>query len=591
MVVQNQRTRPGHTRYEVLLSELAKLKQELLQDVRLVLRATGESMAAVRADLKSQGKVAWKSLSYGCLLTPLLSPLGRVASAASLACARSQVVPRIFAVIVGEATWARHAVAEAEQLQITSLMTRAPYRPAFVLSLLSSLLEGLIVVLRSLFLAMLFTPVILLAPFADSWGEGYRKLWLYLVRFSLEKAGAAFIKWGQWAATRPDLFPKDLCAELSRLHTKAPAHNFAHTRRTVEGAFGRKLHEIFEDFEEEPVASGSIAQVHRAVLRFRYPGQKSRPMVVAVKVRHPGVTEVIQRDFAIINWIAKISGYMPGLQWLRLDESVQQFAVFMLTQVDLAREAAHLSRFIYNFRRWKDVSFPKPLYPLVHPAVLVETYEQGESVSRFMDRPDKNRVNSALASIGTHTLLKMLLVDNFIHADLHPGNILVRMEPGNPAPNKQMFRSRPHVVLLDVGMTAELSQRDRRTLVDFFKAVAVKDGRQTAECTLKFSRNQSCPDPAAFIDEVEQVFKFWGSEEGDAVTPGQCMQELLEQVRRHKVNIDGNVCTVMVTTLVLEGWQQKLDPELNVMDTLRNILFKADWAKSLSYTIDGLMAP
>lgn len=74
------------------------------------------------------------------------------------------------------------------------------------------------------------------------------------------------------------------------------------------------------------------------------------------------------------------------------------------------------------------------------------------------------------------------------------------MEPGNPAPNKQMFRSRPHVVLLDVGMTAELSQRDRRTLIDFFKAVAVKDGRQTAECTLKFSRNQSCPDPAAFID-------------------------------------------------------------------------------------------
>lgn len=79
-------------------------------------------------------------------------------------------------------------------------------------------------------------------------------------------------------------------------------------------------------------------------------------------------------------------------------------------QVDLAREAAHLSRFIYNFRSWKDVSFPKPLYPLVHPAVLVETYEQGESVARFVDRPGKNRLNTALASIGTHTLLKMLLV-------------------------------------------------------------------------------------------------------------------------------------------------------------------------------------
>lgn len=91
-------------------------------------------------------------------------------------------------------------------------------------------------------------------------------------------------------------------------------------------------------------------------------------------------------------------------------------------------------------------------------------------------------------------------VDNFIHADLHPGNILVRMAPGNPAPNKQMFRSRPHVVLLDVGMTAELNPRDRYTLIDFFKAIALKDGRKAAECTLKFSRAQNCPNPTAFID-------------------------------------------------------------------------------------------
>jgi aarF domain-containing kinase len=99
---------------------------------------------------------------------------------------------------------------------------------------------------------------------------------------------------------------------------------------------------------------------------------------------------------------------------LRLDESVQQFAVFMMSQVDLAREAAHLSRFIYNFRRWKDVSFPRPLYPLVHPAVLVETYEHGESVAHYVDDLEgHDRIKSALAHIGTHALLKMLLVMYF----------------------------------------------------------------------------------------------------------------------------------------------------------------------------------
>lgn len=108
--------------------------------------------------------------------------------------------------------------------------------------------------------------------------------------------------------------------------------------------------------------------------------------------------------------VAKISNCIPAFKWLRLDESVQQFSVFMMSQVDLAREAAHLNRFIYNFRRWRDVSFPRPVYPLVHPAVLVETYEQGESVAHYVDELEgHNRTKAALADIGTHALLQMLL--------------------------------------------------------------------------------------------------------------------------------------------------------------------------------------
>lgn len=359
-------------------------------------------------------KLAWERLSLICSYDgPALSVISKLACAVSLSFTRFQVVPGVLAFSVGELAWAQKAWADGNFYSSRNgLLMQAEAGSLYFSSVIFTIIEGFILVLRAAYLSILFLPAILLAPFADSFGLEFRKRWLRVVHRTLERAGPAFIKWGQWAATRPDLFPKDLCLELTKLHTKAPAHSFAYSKTTVEKAFGRKLSEIFEYFEEKPVASGSIAQVHRASLRFAYPGQQlKKPIEVAVKVRHPGVGDSIRRDFMIINLVARISSLTPGLSWLRLDESVRQFAVFMMSQVDLSREAAHLSRFIYNFRRWRDVSFPRPLYPLVHPSVLVETFEQGESVSRYIDELEGNtRIKRDLAHIGTHALLKMLLV-------------------------------------------------------------------------------------------------------------------------------------------------------------------------------------
>lgn len=518
--------------------------------------------------------------------------VSRFARSFSRVSSKSRLVfPGISTVILAKLALAQRATANSDYLPSKNdLYVHTQDGHAYMVRLLFDVVEVLILLLRAIYLGILFSPSIAMAPFADSFGPQFRKFWLQIVHHTLERAGPAFIKWGQWAATRPDLFPGDLCSELSKLHSKAPEHSFAYTKRTIETAFGRKISDIFESFEGKPVASGSIAQVHRAVLRFKYPGQKvKRPIEVAVKVRHPGVGDSIRRDFVIINTVAKVSKLIPTLKWLRLDESVQQFAVFMMSQVDLAREAAHLNRFLYNFRRWKDVSFPKPLYPLVHPAVLVETFERGESVAHYVDELEGHeRFKTALAHIGTHALLKMLLVDNFIHADMHPGNILVRTKKGK---QKVERKSKPHVVFIDVGMTAELSKTDRVILLEFFEAIARRNGRKVAECTLQLSKQQNCPNPQAFIQEVKESFDFWATPEGDLVHPADAMHQLLEKVRHHKVNIDGNVCTVIVTTLVLEGWQRKLDPDYDVMRTLQTLLFKADWAKSLSYTIEGLMAP
>ncbi|XP_051135944.1 uncharacterized protein LOC127254731 isoform X2 [Andrographis paniculata] len=567
---------------------------ELKGKFSLSLVRRGSQLPYKNYRLSHHAQIAWRRLYEICSYNgSFLPPISRVACAVSLALSRSHLVaPGLVAFIVGELAWNQRGFAQAEYLPTKdTIYSCAQDGHIYMTSVVFSLLEALILVLRAIYLAILFSPCILMAPFADSLGFEFRTSWLQIVRVTLEKAGPAFIKWGQWAAARPDLFPNDLCNELSELHTKAPAHSYSYTKYTVEKAFGRKLTDIFEKFEEEPVASGSIAQIHQATLKSKYPRQRTKPILVAVKVRHPGVAEAIRRDFMLINVFAKLSNYIPAFKWLRLDESLQQFAVFMMSQVDLAREAANLSRFIYNFRSWKDVSFPKPLYPLVHPAVLVETYEHGENILHYIDKLEAHeQMRTTLAHIGTHALLKMLLVDNFIHADMHPGNILVREKQSKTSGNS-LFKSKPHVVFLDVGMTAELTKKDRDNLVEFFKAVALRDGRTAAECTLKLSNKQSCPFPEEFVQAMEDTFRFWGSDEGEIVHPADCMQQMLEQVRRHRVNIDGNICTVIVTTMVLEGWQRKLDPDYDVMHTLQTLLFKVDWVDSLFYTIEGIMAP
>ncbi|KAL1829759.1 hypothetical protein ACET3Z_008171 [Daucus carota] len=357
-------------------------------------------------------QVAWKRFSRGSFYRGHTSnPIYRLTQAITLALSRSHVVvPGLFALTCGNVAWAQASTNSDIYQPSNSLYTNAQNGHVFLTTVVHSAFEGVVLLLRALYLSILFSPSILMAPFVDSLRLQYRKHGFSLFVEPLERAGPAFIKWGQWAATRPDLFPIDLCTELSKLHAKAPEHSFSYTKKSIERSFGRKISEIFEDFEEAPVASGSIAQVYRASLKCRYSGRENKPMVVAVKVRHPGVGDSIRRDFQIINIVAKTSKFIPALNWLRLDESLQQFAVFVMCQVDLAREASHLSRFIYNFRRWKNVSFPKPVYPLVHPAVLVETFEQGESVSHYVDElRGHERLKISLAHIGTHALLKMLL--------------------------------------------------------------------------------------------------------------------------------------------------------------------------------------
>ena len=447
--------------------------------------------------------------------------------------------------------------------------------------------------LRALYLMSLFTPVLLLAPGAVWYGYR-RESWLRLLRHTLERAGPAFIKWGQWAATRPDMFPRDVCKELAVMHSDAPEHSWQHTRRSIRAAFGRDPEDIFDSFEAKPVASGSIAQIHKASLSAaaaRTCG-KSPGTAVAVKVKHPGVNQAICRDFAILLGVVDVLVSLSPPGDLRtVEESVRQFRGPLFEQTDLEREAYHLHHFIRNFRDLPTVSFPEPLYPFVTKDVLTETFEPGVSVQNFVNT--EHPFQEELAQLGCSSFMHMLLRDNLIHADLHPGNVLVRLqEPSWLSKLGAIFQgratSRPvcNVVLLDVGMAAEVEPQDQISLSHLFLGVVDLDGFGVANATLRLQDGQPTDQPQPFREDVEELFKTfrdYKEKYNSLPEPSECMQELLEVVRQHKVSIKSEMSIVVATSFVLEGWASKMDPGLNMVrimgDYIRPFFPERDPAK------------
>ncbi|GIL44479.1 hypothetical protein Vafri_1931 [Volvox africanus] len=440
--------------------------------------------------------------------------------------------------------------------------------------------------------------------------RGSRRGAWWLLLYGCRRGGAAFIKWGQWAATRVDLFPDDFCETLSQLHEQAPKHSFSFTRRQIKSAFGVPVHVMFEAFDPRPVASGSIAQVHRAFLRC----SDGRPLEVAVKVVHPRVEIRIRQDFALLQAAAAALGRLPALRSLSLAETLSQFSRTMTAQADLRVEAAHLRRFHASFSRVaSQVTTPRPLPGLVRQEVMVESWEVGRSVGLFVRQPGP--LNTEIVCLGVDTYLKMLLQDNFVHTDLHPGNIMVRLvgPDGRPLPPEQQGPIRlpglpvaaggsgaavtittssipatpttpitapKHIsyggtdsaqvqlVLLDFGLAEELTPVVRHHFISFLHHLLRGDGGSAAVHLLCWtSRRQACPDPPAFIADMEalaaarcDVYSTAGIDLDDV------MKSVLRLARKHAVTIDSCYASLVIAVCVIVGFATSLDPWVNLVD-------------------------
>ncbi len=377
------------------------------------------------------------------------------------------------------------------------------------------------------------------------------------LREALEALGPIFVKFGQVLSTRRDLMPPDIAEELARLQDRVPPFPSEVAVATIERAFGQKLDQIFASFERQPVASASIAQVHFATLK---DGRE-----VAVKVLRPSMLPVIDKDLGLMRMMA---GWVETLsadgKRLKPREVVAEFDKYLHDELDLVREASNAAQLRRNMADLNLVQIPEMYWDWCRTEVLVMERMKGVPISQVARLREAGVDIPKLARDGVTIFFTQVFRDGFFHADMHPGNIQVSIEPG----------SLGRYISLDFGIVGTLTQFDKEYLAQNFTAFFRRDYKRVAELHI-----ESGWVPAdTRVDELEagirSVCEPYFDRPLKEISLGMVLMRLFQISRRFHVEIQPQLVLLQKTLLNIEGLGRDLDPELDLWSTAKPFLEK-----------------
>ena len=384
----------------------------------------------------------------------------------------------------------------------------------------------------------------------DGFAQGPLTLGGWCFRRMLEDLGATYVKVGQIMSTRPDLFPPWLTDELEKLQDAVPPFDAKLIPGEFAKAFGRQPGEIFAEFDYKPIASASVAQVHAAKLKS---GER-----VAVKIRRPGVKEKAERDLHVMAVFAKSVCIIPSVRLTSPVETVEEFAKSIRGQLDLRNEASNNKRFVENFK-----DMPKVRFPTLYPDYCAENILTMEFIEgcKLAEISKTNSSPEELARQGLRAIFKMIYVDGFVHADLHPGNL--------------RFFDDNVVCYFDLGMVAELTDEHRERFIESFMAMATNDGKKVARLMADYSPYQRIQNWEEFEKDVAGIINDYFSKPLNEIEISVAIGTMINTLRKHHCRVDATYTVINVAMLVAEGLGRKLYPEINlneeVLPYLQNV--------------------
>ncbi len=381
------------------------------------------------------------------------------------------------------------------------------------------------------------------------------------LREALESLGPIFVKFGQVLSTRRDLLPMDIADELARLQDRVPPFSSDLAVVLIEKAFGRPLHAIFLSFDRVPIASASIAQVHFAKLLDRAGVERD----VAVKVLRPGMVIAIEKDLSLMRMMA---GWVDGLsadgKRLKPKEVVAEFDKYLHDELDLVREASSAAQLRRNMAGLDLVLIPEMYWDYCTTDVIVMERMVGVPISQVARLREAGVDIPKLARDGVTLFFTQVFRDGFFHADMHPGNIQVSLDP----------KTFGRYISLDFGIVGTLTEVDKEYLAQNFTAFFRRDYKRVAELHIE----SGWVPPATRVDELESAIRAVCEPYFDRplkeISLGLVLMRLFQTSRRFSVEIQPQLVLLQKTLLNIEGLGRQLDPDLDLWNSAKPFLEK-----------------
>ncbi|MCC7044768.1 MAG: phosphotransferase [Acidobacteria bacterium] len=365
------------------------------------------------------------------------------------------------------------------------------------------------------------------------------------IRLTLEELGPTFIKFGQALSVRADLLPPDLISELVKLQDQTVPLVPGVAEAAVAAELGQPVSRLFASFEHAPLASASIAQVHRAVLLTGEP--------VVVKVRRPGIGELIASDIEILLQMARlVERHVPALDIVDPVELVEEFARSIRAELDLAREARSIERCAANFTGDTTVRFPRVYRELTTSGVLTLEWLDGIKISSLDAVGAGPYVKQLVARRGADAMLAQVLVHGFFHADPHPGNILVLED---------------HVIgFLDFGIVGRLDERRRNQLARVVRSIWIRDIAELTSLALEITEPRGEVNRQALERDLGALVETYGDVPIGEMSATDVLTDIVRTAARHHLRMPASLMVLIKALITIEGVGVQLDPSFRMVE-------------------------